>query len=58
MNNPKAECDNNGNFIEVINDCYWKGACDVCRLMVLPCQRVIESGECDALKEFFKSNNQ
>ena len=41
---------------KIINDCHWKQDADgipICRGMVLPCEKVIDKGQCDVLKEYF-----
>ena len=44
----------------LITDCYWKQDIDgipICRGMVLPCEKVIDNGQCDTLIEYFAKEN-
>lgn len=46
---------------KLINECYWRqDACGIpiCRGSVLPCQKTIDNGECDTLKEYFKKERE
>jgi hypothetical protein len=42
---------------EKIEFCYWRQnfqGIDICRGIVLPCQRAIENGQCDTIADFLK----
>ena len=46
---------------KVITECHWKQDADgipICRLMVLPCEKVIDKGQCDTLREYFAKERE
>ena len=46
---------------KLIKECHWRhNMCDIpiCRGSVLPCQKAIDNGECDILKEYFKKERE
>lgn len=46
---------------KIIEGCKWKQemcGVSICRGSVLPCSKVIEKGECDVLKEYFKNKEE
>jgi len=46
---------------QAIKQCEWRqkfGDTYICRGMCLPCQRVIEKGECPTLKELFSAEKE
>ena len=43
---------------EIIQNCWWRiKDIDVCRGMCLPCIKVIESGQCETLQEYFSNQH-
>ena len=57
------KADENEKFMQqiryVMSKCHWRrdmGGVGVCSLNILPCERVLYKGECEAVAEWYKDN--